>query len=127
MKQERRQPPFETREAELEQAISEAETDEEKQAVEEEVEKFETEKKEHDEEVSKLENDVAAKQKDLADTEAEQPKPAAKPEERGERKTMTTRKNSMEWICRKETGSSPMMELRISLAKSDHVSRKREH
>lgn len=83
---------FETREAELEQAISEAETDEEKQAVEEEVEKFETEKKEHDEEVSKLENDVAAIEKDLADTEAEQPKPAAKPEERGERKTMTTRK-----------------------------------
>lgn len=83
---------FETREAELEQAISEAETDEEKQAVEEEVEKFETEKKEHDEEVSKLEDDVAAIEKDLADTEAEQPKPVAKPEERGERKVMITRK-----------------------------------
>lgn len=83
---------FEKREAELEQAINEAETDEEKQTVEEEIEKFETEKKEHDENVSKLEDDVAAIEKDLAATEAEQPKPATVAEERGEKKTMITRK-----------------------------------
>lgn len=89
---------FATREAELEKAIEEAATEEEKKVVEEEVEKFEAEKKEHEEEVAKLEDEVAAVEADLEAAEAEQPK-AAEPtpapvvaEERGVSKNMTTRK-----------------------------------
>ena len=63
---------FATREAELEQMISEAETDEEKAAVEEEVEKFETEKSENEAETKKLEGEVAELENDLKEVEAKQ-------------------------------------------------------
>ena len=60
---------FETREAELEKSIEEADTDEEKAAVDEEIEKLEAEKKEADEKIEGLEKEVEALEKELADIE----------------------------------------------------------
>ena len=87
---------FSLREADLEKAIEEAETDEEKKVVEEEVEKFETEKAELDEKSKALEDEVTELEKELADQEAEQEKPAPieetpKEEERKANRNMETR------------------------------------
>ncbi len=62
---------FATREAELEQAIEEAETDEEKTAVEEEVTKFEADKAAAEKEATDLEAEVDELEKELADTPTE--------------------------------------------------------
>lgn len=84
------------REAELEKAIEETETDEERSAVEEEIEKFETEKTENDEAKAELEKAIAGLETELAEEEAEQeiPEEAApeeKPaEERNERRANNT-------------------------------------
>ena len=84
---------FETREAELEQAINEAETDEEKQAVEEEVEKFEAEKKEYEEKEANLDAEVRQLESDLEEVEKAQEVPTPAPVvERKETKKMETRK-----------------------------------
>ena len=77
---------FTKREADLETAINEAETDEEKAAVEEEVEKFETEKAEHEEAKANLEQEVGELENELTETEkANEPDPA------GEDRTNETR------------------------------------
>lgn len=60
---------FQTREAELETAINEAETDEEKTVVEGEVEQFESEKKEHEEETGKLEKELERLEAELKEEE----------------------------------------------------------
>ncbi len=60
---------FKTREAEIEQAINEANTDEEKQAVEAAVNEFETEKAENEAEIAKLEEQCAELERELAETE----------------------------------------------------------
>lgn len=84
------------REAQLEKAIEETETDEERSAVEEEIEKFETEKTENDEAKAELEKAIAGLETELAEEEAEQeiPEEAApeeKPaEERNERRANNT-------------------------------------
>lgn len=92
---------LEKREAELETAIEEAETEEEKTAVEEEVAQFEADKAENEEATAKLEEEVRAVEKELAEVEAAAPAPAKEPEaptteanndQRGEIKTMETRK-----------------------------------
>lgn len=86
---------FEKREAELEQAINEAETDEEKQAVEEEVEKFEAEKKEFEEKESNLDEEVRKLESDLAEVEKAQEVVTPAPEvveQRKEIHKMETRK-----------------------------------
>lgn len=71
------------REAELEKAIEETETDEERSAVEEEIEKFETEKTENDEAKAELEKAIEGLETELAEEEAEQEIPAeAAPEEK---------------------------------------------
>ena len=57
---------FETREKELETAIGEAASDEEKQTVSEEVEKFDTEKAYHDEIKSALETEIEDLEQELA-------------------------------------------------------------
>lgn len=67
---------FARREAELETAIGEAETEEDKQAVEGLVNEFETEKKAHEESKAALEGEVEQLEKDLANEEANQPAPA---------------------------------------------------
>ena len=60
---------FETREAELEASIEEAETDEEKAAVDEEIEKLEAEKKEAEEKIGALEREVEELETELAGIE----------------------------------------------------------
>ena len=72
---------FTTREAELEKAISEAETDEEKQTVEEEIAKFDAEKAEAEKNVTDLEAEVDKLERELADIE-QAPAEENKPEER---------------------------------------------
>ena len=77
---------FATREAELEQAISEASTDEEKQTVEAAIEEFEDEKAENENEIKTLSERVSALEKELSETEDKQntPPPAdGQPEARG--------------------------------------------
>ena len=60
---------FETREAEIEKAIEEAGTDEEKAAVDEEIDKLEAEKKEAEEKIEGLEKEVEELEKELAGIE----------------------------------------------------------
>ena len=77
---------FTTREAELEQAISEASTEEEQQAVEAAVTEFEAEKAENENEIKTLSERVSALEKELSETEEKQntPPPAdGQPEARG--------------------------------------------
>lgn len=88
---------FEVRESDLEKAIEEALSDEEKSVVEEEINKYETEKAENDEKEKSLGEEVNKLEEELADLEKEQETPAqeepAKEEEkRGENKPMETRK-----------------------------------
>lgn len=72
-------PEFATREAELETAIGEAESEEDKQAVEGLVTEFETEKQAHEEEKTRLEGEVEQLEQDLAAEEAKQTPPPANP------------------------------------------------
>lgn len=87
---------FATREAELEQAVSEAATEEEEKVVAENVEQFETEKQAHDERKSALEQEISEIEGQIKEIEEKAPtrgtNPAANPEskhnERGERNKM---------------------------------------
>lgn len=85
---------FEKREAELEQAIGEASTDEEQAAVEEEIKKYESEKAEHEASVKDLETQVrdveAELEKEEAADEQKEPDPGTN-NEREEHKTMEIR------------------------------------
>lgn len=85
---------FEKREAEIEKAINEAETDDDKKVVEEEIEKFDAEKTEHNEKVAELEKRVEEIENDLRSCEEKQEtKTVEQKEERKEAKTMVVRKN----------------------------------
>ena len=87
---------FATREAELEQAVNEAATEEEEKVVADNVEQFETEKQAHDERKSALEQEINEIEGQIKEIEANAPtrgnNPAASPEskhnERGERNKM---------------------------------------
>lgn len=70
---------FEAREAELEQAIEEAQTEEEQQTVSEQVEAFETEKTEHEESKARLNEEIMGLEDELAATEADPPVRTAAP------------------------------------------------
>lgn len=89
---------FKQREADLEEAIAEAGTDEERSAVEAEIEKYEQEKETHDEEKVNLETEVAGLEADLAAEEGRQKQAASekrekeKNEERKEVRFMDNRK-----------------------------------
>lgn len=65
---------FETREAELEAAINEAETPEQEQAVSEEVEKFDADKSAHEEAKSALSREIEGLEADLSALEEDAPK-----------------------------------------------------
>lgn len=81
---------FKTREAELEQAINETETDEQREAVADEVEKFDADKTEHESKVAELEREIEELEGQLADMERNAPKPTTKTNEKIERsKTLT--------------------------------------
>lgn len=64
---------FATREAELENSIEEASTDEEQELVQAEIEKFEAEKEEHENVKTTLENEVSELEKELEETESNTP------------------------------------------------------
>lgn len=86
---------FTTREAELEQAINEAATDEERTAVEESVEQFTNEQTQHEEAKTALETEIAGLEAEL-ETEEQRAAAAAaaqkKPEIRKDEVKMDTRK-----------------------------------
>ena len=83
---------FETREADLEKSIEEADTDDERKAVEEEIENFTAEKATHEEEKGKLERQIEDLEKELEKEEAAQnTDPETKPEERDRKPAMVTR------------------------------------
>ena len=77
---------FQTREAELEKAIGEAETEEEEKVLTEEVEKFDAEKTEHEQSKQALETEITEMEGQLEELERNAPSPAApenhKPKER---------------------------------------------
>lgn len=87
---------FATREAELEQAVNEAATEEEEKVVAENVERFETEKQAHDERKNAIEQEIGEIEGQIKEIEANAPtrgnNPVASPEskhnERGERNKM---------------------------------------
>lgn len=64
---------FEKREADLETAISEAQTEEEQQVVTEQVEAFETEKKEHEDAKTNLQTEIEDLERQLSESEKEMP------------------------------------------------------
>ena len=71
---------FDKREKELETAIEEAETDEQRSVVETEVNTFDGEKRAHDASKTALENEIRGLEADLAAEEAAAPEPDAKPQ-----------------------------------------------
>ena len=87
---------FATREAELEQAVSEAATEEEEKVVAENVEQFEAEKHAHDERKSALEQEINEIEGQIKEIEVNAPtrgnnpttNPESKHNERGERNKM---------------------------------------
>lgn len=82
---------FATREADLEKAISEANTEEERGVVEEEIGKYEAEKKEHEDGKANLDRTVSELEADLAEAEKEQDTTPAPKAERKENKIMENR------------------------------------
>lgn len=83
---------FKTREAELETAIGEAQTEEEQQVVSGQVETFETEKKEHDEKKENLEKEIEDLENDLKKEEQQLEEPVRAREPKGEKRTMENRR-----------------------------------
>lgn len=87
---------FATREAELEQAVAEAATEEEEKVVADNVEQFESEKQAHDERKSALEQEISEIEGQIKEIEANAPtrgnnpttNPESKHNERGERNKM---------------------------------------
>lgn len=84
---------FSTREAELEQAIQEAKTEEEEQAVTEEVEKYDAEKQAHEDAKANLAQEIEGLENDITALEENQPAPQRsheKPHAERMMKPMTT-------------------------------------
>ena len=87
---------FAAREAELEQAVNEAATEEEEKVVADNVERFEAEKQDHDERKSALEQEIGEIEGQIKEIEANAPtrgnnptiNPESKHNERGERNKM---------------------------------------
>ena len=87
---------FATREAELEQAVNEAATEEEEKVVADNVEQFESEKQAHDERKSALEQEISEIEGQIKEIEEKAPtrgnnpitNPESKHNERGERNKM---------------------------------------
>ena len=77
---------FRTREKELETAIMEAATDDDRAAVDQEVEKFEAEKSAHEDEKQRLAQEIEGLEADLEKLEEETPTPAASSNPPKERK-----------------------------------------
>lgn len=89
---------FEAREKELQDAIEEVETEEQRDAVKEEIEAFEAEKKDTDEAAEKLEGQIADIERELsneeeAQRESEPEKEPEQGEEREDDRNMETRRS----------------------------------
>lgn len=87
---------FEKREAELEQSIEEAETEEEKQAVEEAISEYEKDKAEHAEKKESLERKIEEIETDISEEERQQDTTPEVPEEREVKIEMDTREITMD-------------------------------
>ena len=91
---------FETREADLEKAIDEANTDEERDAVEEEINKLEAEKEEKQAQIDALEAEIADLENQLDELENQQDEKEESAEEQKEVRTDMSAeygRNSMEY------------------------------
>ena len=91
---EKRDSEFESRRAELEAAIDEVETDEQRDAVAEEIENFNAEEADHEQAKANLEEQIRALEAELDELEqAQEPEvaPEPVPEERKENRTMDRR------------------------------------
>ena len=114
---------FQTREAELEQAIAEAQTDDEQAVVNEEIEKYEDAKAEHDQSINALSAEIEQLEADLAAAEAEAPKRAAKPNtiERTDNKVQTNTINIRALPMSRRAFDALPEELRTSMVQRDDV------
>lgn len=95
---------FAAREAELEQAIGEAESQEDQQAVETLVSEFEAEKQAHEEEKTALAGEVEQLEQDLAAEEAAQPAAVAVPQSGGTPASAGGERKDDEWMNRNLRG-----------------------
>ena len=113
---------FETREAELEQAIAEAQTEDEQSAVTEEIDKYESAKAEHDQNVNTLSAEIEQLEADLAAAEADAPKREAKSNtiERTDNKVQTTINIRALPMSRRAFDALPE-EMRTSIVQRDDV------
>ena len=114
---------FSTREAELEQAIAEAKTQEEETAVTEEVEKYDAEKQAHEDAKAALSQEIEGLENDLAALEGQKPEPQRSvPKIENERmnKSMTTTVNIRALpMSRRAFDSLPMETRQEMLAQND--------
>lgn len=113
---------FETREAELEQAIAEAQTEDEQSAVTEEIDKYESAKAEHDQNVNTLSAEIEQLEADLAAAEADAPTREAKTKiiERTDNKVQTTINIRALPMSRRAFDALPE-EMRSSIVQRDEV------
>ena len=113
---------FETREAELEQAIAEAQTEDEQSAVTEEIDKYESAKAEHDQNVNTLSAEIEQLEADLAAAEADAPTREAKTKiiERTDNKVQTTINIRALPMSRRAFDALPE-EMRTSIVQRDEV------
>lgn len=114
---------FTTREAEIEEAIQEAQTAEEEQAVSEEVEKYDAEKQAHEDAKAALSQEIEGLENDLAALEEQKPEPqrsAPKFENERMNKSMTTTVNIRALpMSRRAFDSLPMETRQEMLAQND--------
>lgn len=114
---------FSTREAELEQAIAEAQTQEEENVVSEEVEKYDAEKQAHEDAKAALSQEIEGLENDLASLEERKPDPqrsAPKIENERMNKSMTTTVNIRSLpMSRRAFDSLPMETRQEMLARND--------
>ena len=114
---------FATREAEIEEAIQEAQTAEEEQAVSEEVEKYDAEKQAHEDAKAALSQEIEGLENDLAALEEQKPEPqrsAPKFENERMNESMTTTINIRALpMSRRAFDSLPMETRQEMLAQND--------
>lgn len=115
---------FETRKAELVQAIEEAETDEDTAAVEEMADAFEAEEKEHSSAKDSLENEIRELEAELEAEEKEQnTDPAPKQEERkAEEMTTVETRGRIEELVTRDNVKSYLDEVRASIKEKRAIS-----
>lgn len=113
---------FQTREAELEQAIAEAQTEDEQSVVTEEIDQYEAAKSEHDEAVTALSSEIEQLEADLAAAEAAAPKREGKTtvKERTDNKVQTTI-NIRELPMSRRAFDALPEEMRNSIVQKDEV------